>query len=144
MSRIAIALLIYHRHKPTDLIKQYALKAKAKNLLGHDVDQAISRRLPTAAALVRARVRSCGICGGQNGTGAEFLLVLGFPLPIIPPTAPHSSSSIIIRGWCNMPISGLSNSGFGFTPPHRKKSSQSEFRTRRKGVIRFNILNLWP
>jgi hypothetical protein len=53
--------------------------------------QAVSRRFPTAAAQVRAQVRSCGICGGQNNTGAGFLRVLRFPLPIlIPPTAPHS------------------------------------------------------
>jgi hypothetical protein len=90
MSRIVVALLIYHRHKPTYLIKQYALKAKAKNLLGHVVAQGVSRRLPTAVARFRARVRSCGICGGQIGTGAGFLLVLRFPLPIFALTAPHS------------------------------------------------------
>jgi hypothetical protein len=33
-----------------------------------------------------------------------FLRVLRFPLPIIPPTAPHSAS--IIRGWYNRPVSG--------------------------------------
>jgi hypothetical protein len=56
-------------------------------------------------ARVRAQVRSCGICGGQCGTGAGFLRVLPFPLPIlIPPTTSHSSS--IIRGWYNRPISG--------------------------------------
>jgi hypothetical protein len=44
---------------------------------------------PTAAARVRSQVRSCGISGGQSGTGAGFLRVLRFPLPIlIPPTAP--------------------------------------------------------
>jgi hypothetical protein len=31
--------------------------------------QAVSRWLPTAAAWVRARVRLCGICGGQSGIG---------------------------------------------------------------------------
>jgi hypothetical protein len=63
-------------------------------------------RLPTAAARVRSQVRSCGICGGQSGTEAGFLLVLRFPLPIlIPPTTPHSSSSII-RGWYNRPNIG--------------------------------------
>jgi hypothetical protein len=45
---------------------------------------------------VRARVWSCGICGGQSGAGAGFLRVLRFPLPIvISPIAPQSSSSII-------------------------------------------------
>jgi hypothetical protein len=59
-----------------------------------------SRWLPSAAAQFRAQVRSCGICGGQSGAGAGFLLVLWLPLPIlIPPTVPHSSS--IVRDWCN-------------------------------------------
>jgi hypothetical protein len=67
------------------------------------VAQAVSRRLPTAAA----RVRSCGSCGGQSGTGAGFLRVLRFPLTIlILPTAPQSSS--IIWGWYNRPNSGYS------------------------------------
>jgi hypothetical protein len=56
---------------------------------GRAITQAVSRWLPTAAALVRSQVRSCGICGGQSGTGACFLRVLRFPLPIlIQPTAP--------------------------------------------------------
>jgi hypothetical protein len=51
---------------------------------------------PTAAARVRARVWSYGICGGQNGAGAGFVRVLRFPLPIfIPPVAPQSPSSIV-------------------------------------------------
>jgi hypothetical protein len=70
-------------------------------MLGRAIAQAVSRRLPTAAARVPAPVKSCGICGGQSGTGAGFLRVLRFPLAIlIAPTAPHSSSSII-RGWYN-------------------------------------------
>jgi hypothetical protein len=62
-------------------------------------------RLPTAAAWVRAKFRSCGICGGQSGIGIGFLRVLRFPLPIfIPPTVPDTSSTI--RGWYNRPVSG--------------------------------------
>jgi hypothetical protein len=73
---------------------------------GRAIAQAVSRRLPTAAVRIRAQVRSCGICGGQIGTGAGFLQALRSPLPIlIPPTALHSSSSII-RGWYNRPVSG--------------------------------------
>jgi hypothetical protein len=52
-----------------------------------------SRRLPTAAARVRAWVITCGIYGGERGTGERFLRVLRYPLPIIPPTAPRSSST---------------------------------------------------
>jgi hypothetical protein len=63
---------------------------------GRAIAQVVSRWLPTAAARVRARVWSSGICGGQNGAGAGFLRVLRFPLPIIiPPIAPQSPSSII-------------------------------------------------
>jgi hypothetical protein len=32
------------------------------------IAEAVSRWLPTAAARVRAQVRSCGICGGQSGS----------------------------------------------------------------------------
>jgi hypothetical protein len=35
--------------------------------------EAVSRWLPTAAALVRSGVWSSGICGGQSGAGAGFL-----------------------------------------------------------------------
>jgi hypothetical protein len=64
--------------------------------LGRAIAQEVSRWL-------RARVWSCGICGGQSGAGAGFLRVLRFPLPIfIPPVAPQSSTSIIWRLY-NMP-----------------------------------------
>jgi hypothetical protein len=71
---------------------------------GGAIAQAVNSPLPTAAARVRVRVRSRGICGGQSYTRAGFLWVLRFPLPIlILPTVPHSSS--IIWGWYNRPIS---------------------------------------
>jgi hypothetical protein len=43
---------------------------------GRAVAQAGRRRLLTAAAWVRAQVRSFGICNGQSGTEAGFLRVL--------------------------------------------------------------------
>jgi hypothetical protein len=48
------------------------------NETGRAIAQAVSRRLPTAAAWVRAQFRSCGICGGQSGTGVGFSEYFGF------------------------------------------------------------------
>jgi hypothetical protein len=78
---------------------------------GCTVTQAGSRRLHTAAARVRAGVRSCEICGGQSDTGAAFLRIL--------PNAPHSSSSII-RG-CQ--IVAEIPSGPRLTPPQVTKTT---------------------
>jgi hypothetical protein len=50
---------------------------------------AVRHWLPTAAARVRVRA-ACGVSGGQSGSGASFLRVLRFPLPIIPPISPLS------------------------------------------------------
>jgi hypothetical protein len=47
--------------------------------LGRGMAQAVSRRLPTADARVRAQVTPCGICGGLSDSGAGFLRVLRFP-----------------------------------------------------------------
>jgi hypothetical protein len=88
----------------------------ADKRLGSAIAQAVSRRLPTADVRVRAQVRSCEISGGQSGTGAGFLRVLRFPLPIfIPPIAPHSQSTI--RGWYSGPISGQRTKRGCLTPP---------------------------
>jgi hypothetical protein len=92
---------------------------------GRAIAQAVSRRLPTAAARVRSQVRSCGICGGQSGTEADFLRVLQFP-----PTPPHSSSSII-RSWYNRPVSGRCT-----------KWTRSHFT--RRDLIRRRKLTAWP
>jgi hypothetical protein len=85
------------------------------------VTQAVSRRLPTAAAWVRSQVKSCGICGEQSGIGAGFFRVLRFPLPIlIPPNAPYSST---IRGWYNRPVSGRHTKWTQLTPPQETKTN---------------------
>jgi hypothetical protein len=66
---------------------------------GRAIVQGISHRLPTTVAWVWSQVKSCGICGGQSGTGAGCLQTLQFPLPVlIPPNTPCVS---IIWGWCN-------------------------------------------
>jgi hypothetical protein len=52
------------------------------NRLSYDttcIAQAVNRRLPTAAARVRAQVRSRGICGGQMTLGQVFSEYFGFP-----------------------------------------------------------------
>jgi hypothetical protein len=77
-----------YRHVPT--VSNVCCNS-SKYVKGRATAQAVSRWLPTAAARVRARVWSGGICGGQSGAGAGFLRVLRFPMPIfIPPNSPSS------------------------------------------------------
>jgi hypothetical protein len=89
------------------------------SFISHAIAQAVSCRLSTAATQIWVQVRLWGICGGQSSTMAGFLRVLRFPLPIlIPPTVPHSSSSII-RGWYNRPNSGRSTKWHQYHPTPR-------------------------
>jgi hypothetical protein len=82
--------------------------------IGRAIAQAVSRRFSTAAARIRAQFRSCGICDGQSGTGADFLRVLQFPFIIlIPPTAPLSSPSVFQAGY-NSSISDRRTKGTHF------------------------------
>jgi hypothetical protein len=83
---------------------------------GRALDETVSRRVSTAEARIRCQVRSCGICGEQSGTVAGSLRVLRSPLPfLIPPTAPHLSSSrgdgTIVQIVVDVP------SGLSLTPP---------------------------
>jgi hypothetical protein len=115
-------------------------------LSGSAIAQAISSRLLTATARVRARTRSCGICGGQSDTGTGFLRVLRFPLPIlIPPSAPRSSS--IIRGWCNRPISGRRTKWTQSHPTPRnfkKKTEPTCLRCLARSAVHFHCAYVTP
>jgi hypothetical protein len=83
------AYLSYRRPK---YLEDTELRYKVNYIIGRAIAQAVSCWLPTAAARVRARVWSNGICGGQSGAGAGFLRVLRFPLPFIPPNSSSSQS----------------------------------------------------
>jgi hypothetical protein len=91
---------------------------------GRAIAQAVSRRLPTAAARVRAQARSCGICGGQSGTGAGLSEYFGFPCQFSFQTLLHthhllvsSGAGIIGQLVADVP------SGLSLTPPQETKKS---------------------
>jgi hypothetical protein len=66
--------------------------------------QAVSRRLPTAAARFQPGSSHVGFMVDEVALRQVFSRVLRFPLPIlIPPTAPHSS---VVLGWYSRPNSG--------------------------------------
>jgi hypothetical protein len=74
------------------------------------------------AARVRFQVRSCGICDRQSGTGAGFLRVIRFPLPIlIPPTALHSYHLSSVAGTIGQIVTDVP-SGLSRTPPQEIKT----------------------
>jgi hypothetical protein len=64
----------------TDLFTLKEFQSKVMPICsGRAIAQAVSRRLPTMAVRVRARVISCGICGGQSGMGQVFSEHFSFP-----------------------------------------------------------------
>lgn len=83
------------------------------HIKGLVVDQTVSHWLLIAAALVRARVGSCGICGEKTELG----LVIAEYFCFLAKYSIDCSTSIIIRDWYKKPFSGPSNSGIGSTPP---------------------------
>jgi hypothetical protein len=76
----------------------------AKTLLqtrGLAIAQAVSRRILTAEPRVRSQVNTCGICGGQSGTGTGFS-----PSPSVFPCRYHSTAT---------PYSLIYHPGHGFS-----------------------------
>jgi hypothetical protein len=79
--------------------------------IGRAIVQAVSHWLSTAAVRVQARVSSCGIRGG-----ADFLVVLQFPLPTFIPPIASESPSYIIRNRYNKSLVAAVPSGLSLTP----------------------------
>jgi hypothetical protein len=83
---------------------------------GRAIAQVVSRWFPIMVTRVRARFRSCGICGGQSGTGGRFSVsTLVSSANSFPPIAPQPPSSII-WGWYNRTIMAAVLSGLSLTP----------------------------
>jgi hypothetical protein len=96
---------------------------------GRVVAQAVSRRIPTAAARVHVRA-AYEVCGGQSGTGPGILRVFRFPLPIISPISPSSYSPL---GSHNRPISGRSAELTQLDSTHHYTNVQTNGKGKEKG-----------
>jgi hypothetical protein len=85
------------------------------------------RKINTAYLLskytkIKRKSRTCGMCGGQSGTGSGLLRVFRFPLPIlITPTAPlvHTRLSTAAGTICQ--IVAEVQSGLCLTPSQEIK-----------------------
>jgi hypothetical protein len=108
-------------------------------LLGRTIAQAGSHRLPTAAARVRAQVRSCGSLGEQSGIRQIVLRILrSLPPILIAPTAPHSSSTI--QGWYNRPDIGYVPKRLGLTPPQETETKKLVLLFRLYSLCSFDVV----
>jgi hypothetical protein len=74
----------------------------SKVVYGHAMAQAVSRRLLTEEARIRAQAISCGICGGKSGTGT-----LVFLCQCHSTMAVHTC--VITWGMNNRPVGGRSS-----------------------------------
>jgi hypothetical protein len=115
-----------HHHLSSTLmavpISKFLKQSTVSFYLGCTIAQAVSCWLPTSVAWVRSRVWSSWICGGQSGSGAGFLRVLQFPLPIfIPPITPQSPSPII-WGWYNRPEVATIQGTYSHPTSNKRKS----------------------
>lgn len=112
------------------------------------MDQAVRCKLPTVAAWVQSKVKSCGTCGGQSGTGVDFLQVLHFPLSILTLlTTPHSVSSIS-RADPRVQLVGKAPCGLSFTQTHETikrggRTGECELNSFRSGQRPNEAMNLW-
>jgi hypothetical protein len=88
MERFVTLFSIFKRRTLNRKLNTHLYKTLTRPI-GLFVAQAVSRWLPTAAARGRNPGSMWGL-GGQNGTGADFLRVLRFTLPIIPAISPSS------------------------------------------------------
>jgi hypothetical protein len=71
----------------------FKFKQNKQTWCGRAITQAVSRRLPTAAAWVQTRVGTWDFVMDKSGAGAGFLQELRFPLPMyIPSCSPQLSS----------------------------------------------------
>jgi hypothetical protein len=108
---------------------------------GSVIAQAVSRWLPIAAARVRSKVKLCGISGGQSGSGAGFLRLLRFPLPVLIPLTASHSSSISGAGTIGQLVADVP-SGLSLTP-NQKTNKQKNQTLFWKEFITYNRPAIW-
>jgi hypothetical protein len=90
---------------------------------GRAIAQAVSRRLPTAAARVLSQVRSCGICGRQSGTGQVFSEYFGFPCQFSFHRLLHTHNLLSGAGTIGQIVADVP-SGLSLTPPQETKKKK--------------------